>query len=412
MALKQPAWPINGSAAAWVRCTADWALLLSPDSRDRCYAHFALRAHAEAGRRRDVDLLARRLLPPKSRQARDLATVATNYKVIAEAYLIVGDDVKAGEQLEAMRQLAARQRKDGDAQFLLDLVSEVCTDHGLVTAEQLVALAPDDRVSSELALADRAWKRRDRVGARRHALVAAKVAGKTGSIWQVFALLLDVGAKRDALAIYRKATPEQREDFDLEAMVAAGLQRQAVAATKAEVEAAFRELVPGEWNVHRVMGSLRIAIDRLRVLERDDLARMALDVAVDRMASGQFDARGFASGVAHVYLAEMVFAQRGWPAAEPWLARALAVCGSRDRPLVVPAMVEAASNMDQVDRALEWVVLAPKNARLALRAKVLARARRWKALRQVLAPLGRGARAAQAAKLAWSLTPPDTDCVC
>ena len=45
-------------------------------------------------------------------------------------------------------------------------------------------------------------------------------------------------------------------------MVAAGLQRQAVVATKAEVEAAFEELVPSEWNVHSVMSSLLGAVDR------------------------------------------------------------------------------------------------------------------------------------------------------
>ncbi len=403
MPSKQPTWPATGSRSAWLTCTADWALLLSPDSEDRWYAHFVLQAYAEAGRAKAVDALVKRLLPPRSRQARDLVHVAMNARAIAQAYLVLGNEAKARAHLEPLNALAAKQKKKSDAEYLRGEVSKFCRENGLMTADEMAALEPRERVMSEYTLANRAARRGDRAQARRHA-VAAQVARAAGWVDAVFELLVRLGAKREALALYRKASATERRSLDPKAMVAVGLRRQAVAAQKAEVEAAFSEFVPTEWNLHSVMSDLKRAVDELRALKRDDLAKVALDVALDRMATGQFDSRGFASAGAYITLAEMVFAQRGWAAAEPWLTRALGVCGPRDRPITVPAMVEAATAMNQYDRALEWAAAAPRKTQFKLRAKVLYRAGRWRELRQTLATLKRS-QAAEAAQLAWALTP-------
>jgi hypothetical protein len=66
----------------------------------------------------------------------------------------------------------------------------------------------------------------------------------------------------------------------------------------------------------------------LRLLGRKKDATTLLDVTLQRMNTGSFDSRSFASFGAYLSLARMVARDRGWPPALVLLERALTIAGT------------------------------------------------------------------------------------
>jgi hypothetical protein len=385
-------WPRRGTLLEWLLCAANWGLRAGGEGRD--YAHFALQELATLGQRAQAEALTRRL---ERSAPRDVVQHVMECTAIAEAHLLLDDEPAAIATFDVLEPRAAKQQRKSDAAFLRGAVAAFRAEHGLLPEAERAALPPPEQVRGEHALARAALRHGKTRLAQGHARAAARVARAAGWGPTVVALLLEVKAPQEARALWLALSKEDRDDTDVETLIALGLRARALPLVKARAEAAMGRLVPSEWNVHLVVANLVTAIDELTRLRHPKLAQTLLTVTLERFATGQFDGRGFSSAGACTSLARVVFRQQGWPAAAPWLDRALAVKGTPRRQ-TLPDVIEAALEMKRFDDARRWAEELPPAQRAPTLAELHFRARQRKelavALRQVKPPLA-------AARLSW-----------
>ena len=152
-----------------------------------------------------------------------------------------------------------------------------------------------------------------------------------------------------------------------------------------DVNAAFAELTPDEWNVHNAAGDLSRAVCELQERGQTKKASAVFERACAAFATGVHDGRGFASGGAYVELSRAAFVVHGRAHAIPFLEKAVAVSG-KHRQMILSDVSLAYGAMDLVDAGLVFArKVRPEARRVKTVAELLYRAGAWKPLAMELA---------------------------
>lgn len=386
-----PRWPDTDSFDAWLRCTADWAL--QPQAGEaRQYAHFVLDRFARAGNAKATKALIKKLeaAPPRDSVAR-----LGDAKAIASAYLELDDEASAMRAFDPVVANAKREKRKTDAAFFAKSRDEFRAEHALIPPEARAKCSPHQHAMSTYVAAHRMR----RLGKRAQALAfvheAAGIAKKGGWGESVAMLLLEFGDKKAARALWNSLDARERAEASVKTLLVFGPKADALAKVKAKALDAMSRLVPSEWNVHFVMTELEQAFVDLRLLGRKKDATVLLDVTLERIHTGNYDSRGFASFGAYLSLARMVGRDRGWPPALALLERSLTIEGTQAQQ-ALRHLMEVALEFEHTDQALVW----SQTLGAADQAKVHFARKDWGAMRKALKNI---TRPADAAKLAWSL---------
>jgi tetratricopeptide (TPR) repeat protein len=316
-------------------------------------------------------------------------------RAIASAYLDLGDEAAAMRAFDPVVANAKREKRKSDAAFFAKAPDKFRAENALISAEARAKQSPHDHAMSTYVAADR----RLRLGKRAEALAlaheAAGIAAKAGWGESVAMLLLELGDKKAAQALWASLEASERDEASVKTLLVFCPKAQVLATVKASALAAMSKLVPSEWNLHFVMSHIDQAFDALRLLGRKKDATVLLDVTLMRMNTGNYDSRRFASFGAYLSLARMVGRDRGWPQALALLERALTLEGT-PRQQALRQLMEVALELEQTDQALVW----SQKLGAADQAKVHFARKDWGAMRKALKNV---TRPADAAKLAWDL---------
>lgn len=367
-------WPRTQDPVAWHVCTAECALALGPNGNQRDYAHFALVGLAKLGRRREaISIISRLEATPPRDQLRRVSEI----EAIAKAWLALNDEKAAVRAFEPLLALAKKQRKPSDASFLRTAVVRFRAENGLLPASERGQLTPLDQTVGAFRLAHAALRRGALAEARAQASIAAKSARRAGWGREVVELLLNVKQPKVARTFWESLSKADRESTKAPLLLAMGVDPRA--AIKARAEAAMKELVPSEWNVHSVVWELERAFDELRAVGETKQAEALLEVTLERFATGHFDSREFASAAAYLCLSKMVFRSRGWAAAAPLLTRSIEVA-RRARSAATVDVINALIEMKRFDDASERLATVSLKKRPELLAAIAFASKRWGAL--------------------------------
>lgn len=386
-----PRWPTTDSFDAWLRCTADWAL--QPRAGEaRQYAHFVLDRYAREGDAKATKALIKKLVaaPPRDSLAR-----LGDARAIASAHLDLDDEVSAMRAFDPVVATAKREKRRTTAALLAKSPDTFRAEHALIPPEARARLSPHRHAMSTYVAAGRL----QRLGRPAQALAlvheAAGIARKAGWGEAVASFLLELGDKKAARALWDSLDARERDEAGVETLLMFGRKADVLTKVKAQALDAMTRLVPSEWNLHVVMSDLARAFDALRLLGRKKDATTLLDVTLQRMNTGSFDSRSFASFGAYLSLARMVARDRGWPPALVLLEHALTIAGTPQQQALRQVM-ELALELEQTDHALVW----SQTLGAADHAKVHFARKEWSAMRKALKNI---TAPAEAAKLAWSL---------
>lgn len=386
-----PRWPSTDSSDAWLRCTADWAL--QPRAGEaRHYAHFVLEQFARSGNARATKALIKKLeaAPPRDSVAR-----LSDARAIASAYLELDDEASAMRAFDPVVSNAKREKRKTDAAFFAESREEFRAEQALISPEARAKRSPHQHAMSTFVAADRMRRLGKRAQALTLAHEAAGIARKAGWGESVALLLLEFGDKKAARALWYSLAARERDAAGVKTLLVFGPKAGVVARVKKQALEAMSQLVPSEWNLHSVMSDIKTAFDALRLLGKNKEATILLDVTLERMNTGHYDSRGFASFGAYVSLARMVGRDRGWPHAVALLERARTIAGT-PRQQALRQLMEVALEFEQTDQALVWA----QTLGAADQARVHFARKDWGAMRKALKTI---TRPADAAKLAWSL---------
>ncbi|MFO0613417.1 MAG: hypothetical protein U0414_12550 [Polyangiaceae bacterium] len=325
-------WPNTLDPVAWLVCTAEWSLAVSPCNGDRSYLGLALTELARLGQRELVVRFARAWTTDPCEG--DIAVRVAACEKLATTLVEIGD-----------------------------------SDSAIRSIREILALIPITKRKSTIPwLADSASRLLEKLGGPKCDLpskgkraLAAKLA------WLDTAL-----ASRDLQLHAPRAVPPPVLPFlDRDAAIAAAT-------------AALTRLRPEELNPHIPAREIADAIEALCMHGDGAVASTVLSEARARFETGELDGRGFASGAARVQLSRAEAACGTHAGARRELERALMVAGDH-RGIVLPAVVAEYAKLGDVDAAVAAASDLEGGARLQLTVEVLAGAGRMKEMLDVLA---------------------------
>jgi hypothetical protein len=321
-----PPWPKGANPIEWLVCTAAWATLLPPGSKNRCYAQFALR-----------ELLGLRLLAEARHCCNGLLSGRTDTNAFegdSENDVLIGALVLLGELAAARAALV---------QFLRSSLAhprKSYRQYGITRTFELLAANGAKGVGKPTDF---------RMEKQRIAHLEQLLADPT-------------------LKLSRRAPTLPKRKPEVLPSEKAALKKG---------KAALKELNPSEWNLHNGAGDLcQAVLDLVRINAQVQAADL-LDCALSTFASGKLDSRGFASGAAYIEIARAVHAARGPLPAIPLLEKAAQVCGKADLKIVQRSLAEAYRDFGHLHTALSLARhIAKGEGRDALLIELLFRASR------------------------------------
>lgn len=412
----QPAWrtkwPRNGDLKAWFRVMIEKCDAITDDDAAAERAHLPIEALAELGcgreALRNVNRFLRRL-PPETVLAR------VRMAELGAKLCLAADDLAGMEKYLAIA--AATEpfnRRKCDKGFSVNSVREFRADNGLLDPAE--AIDEEQRITARFEGTARRFKQAMGKGKREPARAAVaemeQVARDVEQKWLRQAYLRRVieryGELKDARAVKRCLRDMDAEDrhriLDAETLLGLGMKSAAIARARSDISSELAGLgESADPNIHfplmAISRSLIFLVEHGARAEARRLLRRTLKEAPQWPV---FQSGWCTSAVYHS-LAEAAAAIDGPHAAEKLLEHALADAKAETRSGFRQGAVNAAldlkANIGKLDEAIEDArKMRSPTARRKTLATLLAKARRWGELREVLSQVE---SPQEAADVAW-----------
>jgi hypothetical protein len=332
----------------------------------------------------------------------------------AEISLGAGDLPRMERYLAIVEATEPFNTRKCDRGFSVNAVREFRARHGLLDPAD--AINEEQRIEATYERAARRSKQAMAIGDRASAKAAVaemeKVARQTAVQWREQAYLEGVIARhaelRDAPAVKRclrgLSKDERHEILDPDTLLSLGMRGEAIARARQDIARELEELrEKSDPNIHGPADSIRESLEFLAGQGAKDEARRWLRRTLKEMPAWPAVEAGWTTSAVYHSLARAAATIDGPAAAERFLDLALADAKDEKRRGFGRGAVDAAldlkADLGRLDEAIEDArnLRSPTQRRKEL-ATLLAKAKRWGELRQVLSQV---ASPEEAAQLAW-----------
>lgn len=388
-------WPRSADVKAWILCKAEKSLAITdPEERLDNY-RFAMEALAQRKHEKEARRLIRGLF--KLVPANDGYLLIDACRSAATVCMQLTDEAGALKYLDRIPAAQAFIKRPCDKTWAADAVRDFKIEHGLMDPDEFededkrwdagyqracrqfdAALARGDKNAARLALAD-----------------AERWSGKADKhmkrilCWHLIRCAADLGDARLTLDYVNSIKADERPCTVIGPhLLKVDLRMRMIAQANLDIAAALKELRSGDPNVHFPASSIQRTIEFLLDNGEPDLARRQLNRVLRDSRSWKVQGFGFASAGLYLSLAAVVARLDGREAAEELLKGALGEARGERRSDwrigVMSELIELYQKIGDFERALELARKMRSGEKRKILACLLAQARRWDELHEVL----------------------------
>jgi tetratricopeptide (TPR) repeat protein len=405
-------WPRNGDLKTWFRAMIRKCDAIPDDEAAGEKAHLPIKHLAEMGyvaeALRSVDRFLRRL--PAHKVVARVRIAELGAQICLDA-----DDMNRMEKYLAMAEATEPfNTRKCDKGFSLDSVREFRAENGLLDPAD--AVEDEQRLEARFSRANRQYKQAMAAGERKSARTAVaemeRVAAEFEEEWSHrnhFQVVLDCYAElKDADSVkrcIRKLDKDDRHEIlDADMLVSLGMRAEAIARARRDIAQNLKELrASDDPNIHIPIMAIQRSLTFLVEQQERDEARRWLRRALREMSTWPVVEYGWATSAVYHSLAEVAAIIDGPAAAENLLGYAMTDAKAEKRGGFRQGAIDAAlglkARIGRLDEAIEDArkLRSPTQRRKEL-GKLLAKAKRWNELRQVLSQVQ---SPEEAAEVAW-----------
>jgi hypothetical protein len=405
-------WPRNGDLKTWLRAMIQKCDAIPDDDAAAEKAHLPIEHLAKMGcipeALRHVNRFLRRL--PR----REVLATVRMAELGAQICLDAGDLTRMEKYLAIAQATEPFNTRKCDKGFSIDSVREFRADNGLLDLAD--AIDEEQRIKARFERAARQYKEARAAGERESARAAVaemeRIARAVEEEWErqdYLRRVIDCHAGlNDAQAVKRCLRRLDKDDrheiLDAETLASLGMKAEAIARARQDIARELDELREmSDPNIHFPVMSIARSLEFLAGQGAKDEARRWLRRALKEMPTWPVYEYGWATSAVYHSLAEAAATIDGPAAAENLLQHALTDAKMEPRSDFRQGAVDAAldlkANIGRLDEAIDDArkLRSPTQRRKTL-ATLLARARRWRELREVL---GQVESPEEAADVAW-----------
>lgn len=409
-------WPRNGEPAAWMRCMLQKCEAMADDADAAEQAHLPIEHLAKMGHEAEAIRWVNRFLKRLPR-GRALPTVRMA-EVGAKVSLDAGNPKRMEKYLAIAEATEPSNTRKCDKGFSINFVRNFRADNGILDPADTVN--DDQRNRAEFWGAHRRFKQA--LAARQQ-----KKAGHAVAEMEETACRLEKQSRREQFLYYvvtsyaelkdadavkrclRRLDKDDRDDLlDAEMLLRLGMKREAIARAKKDIAESLEELATMDHpNIHFPADQISRSLQFLAGQGEKRSAKRWLQRALKEMPTWPALEYGWTTSAVYQSFAKALAVIDGPEAAEHMLEQAIADGHLEKRSGLGQASVNAAldlkADIGHLEQAIEEArkLRSPKQRRKEL-GKLLARAGRWKELREVLSQV---ASPEEAADLAWWVPP-------
>lgn len=390
-------WPRGGDLRAWLRCMIDKCEAME-DLGDACNeAHLPIEGLADLGYIQEALRFVNRFLRRLPKTA-NVETVIM-HELAAEIHLKAGDLQAAEKHLERILRLDNSGARKCDIGFPAQSVRDFKELHGLLDPSD--AEDEEQAVSAEFSRAERLAKeligRRKFQKARDQILIMERAAKETNDefirslrLKSTLGLYGKTGDKTATRRVMRNLSADDREEvLTYDTLLSLGMHRESIRCAERQVKKELEELASMEDpNIHFPVNGLCDALEFLVDQDETKRARRLLKRVFAECSDWPVYEFGWTTSAVYTMLARVVAKIDGPEAAKALLESAREDASGEKRPGwrkgAVRGAIELEADLGYLDEAiLRARKLRSPGERRAETAMLLARAKRWKELREV-----------------------------
>lgn len=405
-------WPRNGDLKTWFRVMIQKCDAIADDDTAAEKAHLPIEHLAEMGyvseALRHVDHFLSRL--PKQEVLATVRMAELGAKICLDA----GNMTRTEKYLAIAEATEPFNTRKCDKGFSLDSVRDFRADNGLLDPAD--AIDEEQRITALFERAGRLFKQALAAGERNTAKIVVaemeKIAGEVDEEWlrrsyfqrvvACHAELKDVQAVKRCV---RKLDKDERDEIlDADMLVNLGMKAKAIARARQDIAKDLKELREmDDPNIHFPVMSIGRSLALLVEQGEKDEARRLLHRALKEMQTWPVYQYGWVTSAVYHTLAEAMAMIDGPAAADKLLKQAMTDAKAEKRRDFGTGAVDAAldlkASIGRLDEAIEDArkLRSPTQRRKTL-ATLLAKAKRWSELREVLSQVE---SPEEAADVAW-----------
>jgi hypothetical protein len=405
-------WPRNGDLKTWLRAMLQKCDAIPDDHAAAERAHLPIGQLAEMGCVAEALRHVNRFLRRLPRQ--DVVATVRMAELGAKISLDAGDLTRMEKYLAIAEATEPFNTRKCDRGFSLNSVREFRADNGLLDPAE--AIDEKQRITARFERAGRQYKQAIGTGERESAKVAVtemeKIVREVEQEWlrrsylrrviNCYVELEDAQAVKRCLRGLDKG--DRRKILDAETLIRLGMKTEAIARARQDIAQELEELrVMSDPNIHFPVMSIRRSLRFLVEQGAKDEARRWLRRALKEMPTWPVIQYGWTTSSVYHSLAQAAALIDGPVAAENLLKNAMtdakAEKRSDFRQGAVDAALELKANIGRLDEAIEDArrLRSPTQRRKKL-GRLLAKAKRWAELQEVLSQVE---SPEEAADVAW-----------
>lgn len=338
------------------------------------------------------------------------------HELAAEILLSVGDDAGTQKHLCAILKLDKSGARKCDRDFPEKSVHKFRVQHGLLDPADAQDSEEADEAEFNRArrLANTLARQRSYADAAKQAAIMERIAKATEDEFfrsirfqETLTLYARIHDEKATRRILRRLDADERDEvLGYEELQKLGMQREAVRRAERQIESDLEELAEMDSpNIHFPVDSLHRALIFLVDHDETNRARRLLKRVLSQCDEWPVYEFGWTTSAVYAMLARSVASINGPDAATEWMERAYEDASAEKRGEWRKASLRGAiklqADIGLLDEAIERAkrLRSPRERRRET-AKLLARAKRWKALREVC----RGVTSPEeAADLCWEI---------
>ena len=410
----QSDWPRNGDLKTWLRAMLRKCDAIADRETAAEKVHLPIEHLAQLGHvtevLRYVDQFLRRL-PRK-----EVLETVRMAEVGAEISLNAGNLPRMERYLAIAEATEQYNTRKSDVGFSLDSVRDFRADHGLLDPAD--AIDDEQRIKATFRRAERQFHQaiaaRNRKAAQQAATEMESAAREPEEEWErraYLGLVIDAYSElKDAAAVrrcLRKLSKEERHEIlDADTLLKLGMKSEAMVRAQQDVERELKELKKAtDPNIHFSANAICRSLMFLIEQGKKDVASRLLRRAQKEMPTWLVVEEGWATSAVYESFADVIALVDGPCAAKEFLQLAMADAKAEKRSDfrqgAVEGAIECKADLGMLDEAIaDARKMRSATERRSMLAKLLAKAKRWTELREVLSEV---ASPEEAADVAWWL---------
>jgi tetratricopeptide (TPR) repeat protein len=404
-------WPKNGDLKAWFLCMLDKCAAIENSDEASTEAHLPIDALSELGFHAQALKQVNRFL---GRLPPDEIVEAVRMNELGAKICLRSGDLKGVERyLAQATEVEKHIKRKCYIGFPANSVREFKARHGLLDPAE--AVDEEQRVDAAFHRAQRQVDQalaEKQMSQAREALAVMEAASREMRKWRrnyaytmLLRRLVAFGDGKQIERFLKKLSKDEREELlDESALRLLGRGDEANKRIIRDIDGRLKELREmNDPNIHFPVGSICRSLERLAELGEKQLAKRCLKKVLASMSQWSATIQGWTTAAVYNDLAKAVGQIEGTAAAQQFLDLAHQDAGTESRPGMkkgaLSASIGVQADLGQFEEALAAArkLRSKPHCRLEV-GKLLARAGRWKELREVLSEV---ASPQEAAKVMW-----------